>query len=288
MEHETKAKWICLDIETIATTNPLIRADVEREAREKRPAQNTLKEKKILWDTHEAIEERVQEALDRTAVDPLWAEPICVCWSVGRVNERVVECSRMIEQGQSVASRKLALSLVADAWDEDAGPETVWIGHNIAGFDLPVLLNTWRRDDTKPPAHFPQYVNGRWRGRVWDTMLRSPVKNGLGLISLDDLYRAYIEEPPGVDWDGSPMDGSRVAAAYAAGEYQLITEYCMCDVRCAREIYRAQTADETWGTYDQHDEVAEQIREIEASSEPESRRAIQMVRVLDRAGLIPR
>lgn len=275
----SKTRLHTLDIETSQTRNKSAVDAITEEVLAKRPAQNVAKEKKIEWDTESARDARVQEALAKTSLDVLLAEVLCVCWSTDEAHYRV---DGMTEDQDE------ALRSLAEMWDEQAGPETIWIGHNIERFDMPILLNRWRRYHITPPEHFPRYHNGRWRGRIYDTMQMAPVQNGLGFVSCDALCQAYGVTPKWVDWDGEPMDGSRVGEAYQAGQYDLILEYCDADVDTEHRLYMAMTGNDKWGTFDRRSALAEQIDELKQSELSEGARAIAILSILEGAGLVPR
>lgn len=282
-----KARLLVLDLETYRTRNPVLVERIRQEALDKRPAQNCLKELKTLWDTAGAREERAQEALGRTAVDVLLAEVLCCCW---RADGAPYSVQGMYgPTGDKRGPEPVALELLAEQFEEQAGPETIWIGHNLGGFDLAVLLNRWRRHGIRPPAHFPKYTDDRWRGRIFDTMRRVPCKNGIGFVSLHDVCSAYgLRLPKETVWQGAPMDGSRVGVAYEAGEYDLILEYCDEDVVITEQLYQHITGGDTYSTYDKPDTIAAEIAEIENSDLPENTKKLSIYTVLDRAGLIPR
>lgn len=252
------------------------------------------KEFELLWDTEEVRAARCKDALWRTALDPMLAELLCVVWTwPGRAFCASADCMGARVNGEPVldgslaANEEEALELLAMEWDKHIGPETILVGHNIAGFDLPIILNRWRRWGIKPPKHFPAYYNGRWGGRVFDTMLRTPAKTPF--VSLKDACRAYaVPGAKSVEWEGAPMDGSRVAAAFEAGERDLILRYCESDVIVTLDLYQRMTAGDTWGTWDTRDEVAEAIAEIEAGGLTDGARAISILQVLERNGLVPR
>jgi len=269
------AQVLVVDLETYPTRRPEKIAQITQEALAQRPKQNTKKEIKDRWDTMPSRQARVNEALDKTAVDPLWAEIVCVCWMDDASLFRYV--SFMDDD---------LLEEIGDELDVQAGPETIWVGHNVMGFDLPVLLNNWRRHEIKPPEHFPQFVNGRWRGRIYDTMLRVPGKTPY--VSLDEACFAYDILPEAVMWLGAPMDGSRMKEAVDAGEWEMIQQYCMCDVRNNRKLFDRMTCGNTWGTYTRDAELAEQVRAIESGPETEGQKALALVKLLDNAGRIPR
>lgn len=275
----SKARLLVIDIETVRTRNPRIIERIAQEAMDKRPASNTKKELKIAWDTEAAREARAAEALAKTAVDPLLAEPV------------IVSC--MTETDETPQSRSLApgdragLCMVSLWLNDLAGPETVWIGHNLCHFDLAVLLNAWRRARVTPPEEFPVYTNGRWRGRVFDTMLRCP--SNTPFVSLAAACEAYgIEDAKTIMWQGEPMNGSRVGDAYDAGEEQMLLEYCEADVRATHELYMAMTDDDRWGTFDRHSEVVDLLAALDESELTEGARAMAKLRVLENAGLVPR
>lgn len=275
----SKAKVICFDLETYRTTDPAAIEQVTREAVEKRPAQNTLKELKTLWYTEEARDERAREALDKTALDVTLAEVICACAKAD--GEPLFQLSQEPEFSESTV-----LKMVSRCLDQLSGPETIWVGHNCAGYDLPILLNRWRRHRITPPEHFPSF-NGRWMGRVFDTMLRIPTKTGF--ISLNEACNRYgINLQKCTDFNGEPLTGARVGEAYEAGEHKLIAQYCMADVEMVEALYDVMTFGGTRGTYDTSDAVAEQVTEIENSGLSPAQKALALVSVLDAAGRIPR
>jgi len=281
-----KARLITFDLETYRTRNPAIMERVRGEAMEKRPAGNTLKELKIEWDTTAAREARAKDALDKTAVDPLLAE-VLVCCMRGDGVDIVCGLDPVFSSMKDRSEQDMMADLAS--WlDYIAGPRTIWVGHNIEGFDLLILLNRWRRFGITPPKNFPVYIGRRWRGWTFDTMLRCPCKNGLGFVSLDDACEALGLPGKLVEWKGQPFDGSRVGEAFEAEEFDLIARYCAEDVSLERALYMAMTSGDTWGTYGIEDDLAEQLAEIDASGQSESIRAIAKLTVLERAGLVPR
>lgn len=291
---------LVLDIETYRTRCAGAIDRITEEVLARRPAQNTPKETKLEWDCDWARAARLEEALSKTAVDVLLAEPLCVCWRLddwedkygveamcdGEWNTDLHEPAWTAEECFEL--ERVMLCDLARQWGLQTGPETIWVGHNVQGFDLAVLMNRWRRHGIVPPPDFPRYVNGRWRGRIFDTMLMAPCKNGLGLVSCDDVCEAYGVQPEWYEWRGEPMDGSRVAEAYEAGAYGAILDYCHADVATEQRLYQQMTGNDSWGTYDRRSELAEQIKELKGSELSEGARAIAIVKLLEGAGLVPR
>lgn len=272
------ARLVVFDIETYRTRDLRAIERIKREALDKRPPGNAKREDKLAWDSQAARIERAMEAIDKTAVNVLLAEVLCVGWRAdGDEQSRwcgVDECR--------------GLEMLRDTWEHQTGSQTIWCGHNILGFDLPVLLNRWRRFGITPPTHFPQY-NGRWIGRTYDTMTRTPCNNGLGMVSLDAVCAAYgVEGAKEMEWGGEPMCGARVGQVYEAGDFQAILDYCLLDVRVQETLYMVMTGNDTWGTYPREDDLAEQLAEIDAAGLSEGAKAIAKLNVLDAAGLLPR
>jgi len=278
-----KAKYVVIDAETYRTRDEAVIRGLEQEAMAKRPNTNTRKELKLTWDTEAEIMRRVEEALAKTSTDVLLAEILCVCVKADE-DACVIQLSGMGKFCQTECLKNTAFSL-----SDITGPDTIWIGHNIAGFDLPLLLNRFRRHGVTPPEHFPVFTGRRWMGRVFDTMLRTPCQNSLGYVSLEDVCRAYgLPSAKSTMWNGAPMDGSRVGEAYEAGEYDLILEYCAADVWIEEQLYQRMTFDGRWGTYDLRTAVAEQIAEIDASGLDDTAMRVAKFNVLEAAGLVPR
>lgn len=276
----TKVRQIYFDTETYRTRNEAAIKRVCDAAIAKQPAQNTAKELKLEWNTEEGRDARAKAALDKTAVNVLLAEVLVVCYS----HSEEGFCANGMRQ-----TEREALEGLAKDWAALSCCDTIWIGHNIQNFDLPLLLNRFRRHGITPPPDFPKFSNGRWIGRVFDTMTRTPCENGLGLVSLDSAMEAYgIPVGEGVQWQGEAMNGARVGAAFEAGEYDVIQEYCMEDVIGVIALYERMTFCGTWGTYDTRDSVAEQIRVIEQSDLSEAVKALAKYEVIDKAGLVPR
>ncbi len=277
------AKRITVDIETYRTMIPAVVERVRSEAMEKSPAQNVRKEIKDEWNTTRAREQRAAEAVSRTAVNVLLAEVLCVCFLA---DEEPVELSLMpLERGTTVEG----LTALSQGLDELAGPDTIWAGHNIAGFDLQVLLNAWRRNEIRPPEHFPRFNRGRWVGRVFDTMLRTPCENGLNFVGLSTVCEAYgMGAAKSRMWRGMPMCGELVGDAYDAGEYQVIVDYCADDVRVEDALYRRMTCGGTWGTWSEDEGLLEYFQEIDGSEMSDTARKLAKYVALEAAGKVPR
>ena len=277
------AKILTLDTETIPVQNAGIMEEIRRESDAATPAQNTRREIKEQWDGEVGRETRFQERWAKTAVDVLLAAPVCVSWCVDDGPVRSLRIMPWTARKERAAAQRLS-----KMWAEATDTGTLWVAHCALRFDLPLLLNWWRRTAVIPPAHFPGWRMGRWRGNVWDSMLETPCHNGLNLVSLADACRGLgLPDAKSVLWDGSPMDGSRVWAAYQAADYKVLEAYCRADVAATRQLYRRQTFG---GVYPggRLDQLAAQLEEIDGSGLSSAQVALAKLRVLETAGLVPR
>ena len=274
-----KARIVVLDIETYRTRDPRVVERIRQDAIEREPNKTASKEEKLLWHTEEAREQRLNDALARTSVNVLCAEVLCASISTNLTHPGPTwDCMSQPEEEQ--------LRDMAEFLDDFTGANTIWVGHNLKGFDLKILVNRWRRFGIRPPKHFPSFSGGRWFGRVYDTMERVPAPTPF--ISLDEACEIYNVEQVVAIHQGQPMHGGRVGEAYEGGHFGLLLEYVRADVETERRLYMAMTHGDTWGTWLDDDATAEAIAEIEAAPLTEAAKAIAVLNVLKSAGLVPR
>jgi hypothetical protein len=293
-----KASLIVLDIETYRTRNAAIVEKVTQAAIEKEPAQNTAKELKMAWNTEQAREERVAVALDKTAVNPLYAEVLCVCAKADYL-EHVIVFDGMTEietredyEGceyykKAMDVEEFMLRELAQWLEAVMTPLTILAGHNIEAFDLGILLNRWRVYRITPPSCFPVYKNGHWRGQTFDTMQRIP-NNGAGFISLNESCAVMGIAGKADTWHGVPVSGGLVGTMFESGDFEAILDYCSADVLIELDLYNKLTANGQWGTYGLRNGVAEQLAEIDAAELGEGAKALAKLSILERAGLVPK
>lgn len=271
---------VVIDIETLPTTSPAKLEEIKREAFERQPAQNVKVEIKQAWKTDAARSARSREAMEKTAVDLLWAEVACIGMHIG-------DQTRYLGPTEYLTERETLIAL-AECLGQKSNESTVWIGHNI-GFDLAVLLNRFRHYRIAPPKHFPVFSSGHWRGRVYDTMRRTPCANGLGYVGLSEVCMAYGLPPAkGIMWEGFAMDGSRVYSAWKAEAWDTLREYCLSDVGATLQLYEVQTAGATWGTFGIDDLLYARCREIWAGPGEDTAKRLTVFSLLDQHGRIPR
>lgn len=284
VETETApCRLVVLDIETGPTTSKSALERLTQEALEKKPAYNTAKALKIKWNTSESRAERVADALAKTALDPLLARVVVV----GILS---IEQGEEVDHGHgsvvTLDTRDVSgLAEARDLLDALMGDETILVGHNISGFDLPVLTNAWRREGIAPPDAWPTWTGSWWSGRVFDTMVRTPAKTPYTSLVAACAAFGVVEEEP-VLFEGEPMEGSRVGAALQAGAIETIRCYCATDVLATWRLYQALTVADTWGTWPRiEDDLRARVREIATSPAlTDSQKGHAIVAALGRAG----
>jgi 3'-5' exonuclease len=107
----------------------------------------------------------------------------------------------------------------------------LWVGHNVAAFDLPFIRQRCWANGLSVPAR-PFKLKG-WDGAIFDTMLAwSPDRDKR--ISLDRLCRVLGVVSP----KASGFTGADVWPAYVAGRLDDIVTYALADVVATRECWK--------------------------------------------------
>lgn len=189
-----------------------------------------------IWPQEATLAARLKIAVRKMALDPLFARVV----TIGVAEDDGAPYGLTVA-GDDAESERYVLERFAARVNEVAGSETVWIGHNVIGYDIPLLISRMRFHEIDPPAHFPWWARGRMRGgRVFDTMRevatsqpftsadKASLSLGCGLVKV-------------IEWQGEPMNGKRVADAYEAGELDLIERYCLADVAATRRMAERMT-----------------------------------------------
>jgi predicted PolB exonuclease-like 3'-5' exonuclease len=108
----------------------------------------------------------------------------------------------------------------------------VFIGHNIAGFDLPFIFKRAVILGIKPPAFIP-FGAAPWSDHIYDTMTRWDSRNN---VSLDKLCKAL-----GIAGKTEGLCGADVWPLIKQGQIQAVADYCIDDVCATRNAYRRMT-----------------------------------------------
>jgi hypothetical protein len=228
-------KRFCFDVETRATTNQAVLKKIRAEEEDRpcpgkptsaNPMAKTIKRYQAAQEEWaEGTEKRILEKIDATAKDPLLAEPVCisavcdgelVSWSVMHgqsENDMLIDFSRFI--------------------DENCGLETEFSGYCILIFDLPLIVTRCRLHHIQLPSFFPRY-HRFWRGNVVD--IQDLIPSRKPCLSFNDAAELHGINGKSLDWQGRPMNGSRVQDAIRAGEHDMIARYCDEDAKNEWEL----------------------------------------------------
>ena len=202
--------YLYFDIETIPTQDPDAAARLAEGI--SAPANYKDEEKIAAY-----IAEKAGEAVGKTSFDGLEGHVCAIAWQagppMGRCIEDLADEAKLIDSFFSVFDPYHSQTLV---------------GHNIAGFDIPFLTRRALVLGVKLPPQWPKNIKP-WSDKVHDTM---QMLGGKDYTSLDKLCRAL--GIPGKDG----FDGSQVAAAWAAGEFDRISEYCADDVAKVKAVHK--------------------------------------------------
>jgi len=210
--------FLYLDIETIPTSDPAIIAEI---AGGITPPKTMSKAETIAAWEAETKPGLVKEAVARTSFNGALGSVCVIGWAWDDEPVR----SATIEKVSEATMLRAWVQLVGA--DADFGPKIV-VGHNVT-FDIRFL---WQRAivlGVEMPRWFPRQPKP-WGREIFDTMTEwAGVRD---TISLDNLAKAL-----GMNGKDD-LDGSMVADAWAAGEFDRISEYCRQDVEKVRLVHR--------------------------------------------------
>lgn len=128
--------------------------------------------------------------------------------------------------------------MLFDAFDPSRSTRPVFIGHNVAEFDLRFLLHRAIILGVRPPVFFPRNAKP-WDECVFDTMTEWAGRSNR--ISLDSLCKALSIPGKGSELDGEEIDGSKVWDFVKAGRIKDVATYCAADVERVRLIHKRMT-----------------------------------------------
>jgi len=217
---------IYLDIETLPTSDESVIADI---AKGITPPGNISKAETIAAWIAEKKPAAVNEAVKRTSFDGLYGSIACICWAQDGL------CVEQTDPAHS--ERDLIADFFADIEERTLHKGDVqFVGHNIAGFDLPFLKHRAIIHGLKPPHTLIRAMNAKpWGDTIADTMLMWSADREKR-VSMDKLCKAF-----GIPGKGD-FDGSMVAETWPVDPQKVIS-YCVEDVKRTREIYKRMTFD---------------------------------------------
>lgn len=225
---------VTFDIETLPTADESIIAEIASTITA--PAQYKKPESIAEW--MEANKEAaVKEKVSKTSFDGLYGRIACIAYAF---NDGDVFHVDTISAGSELAMLErfyghLTAELTTTPYHGgSAEMDATFVGHNIAGFDLPFLKHRSIVLGIKPPSMLLKAMNAKpWDKCIADTMLMwSPDR--AKRVSMDKLCRIL-----GIPGNGD-FDGSMVAETWPA-DHQKVIDYCKDDVERTRAIYSRLT-----------------------------------------------
>lgn len=211
---------IFLDIETLPTDRPDV---IEMLAASIKPPATYKKSDSIAqWMAENQASEL--DALHRkTALDGAFGRLCCIGVAIDDD-----------EPGAFVGNEHKMLTDFADYLDSLGGNKytTLFVGHNIAAFDLRFLMQRYMVNRIKVPFLIKYGATAKpWESdKVFDTMVQWAGVGGK--VSLDKLCMALgIQSPKG------GITGATVYDHWLAGEIDEIALYCKKDVEATRQVF---------------------------------------------------
>lgn len=219
---------IYLDIETRPCDDPDLIAELVADIRP--PGSMKRADTIAEWERTERPQ-REQEVIARTSLDGAYGRVCIIGWAINNQEPQAIV---------SADEASLLHAFFGEIQLATASPSVGlvrWVGHNLYGFDLPFLRKRAMLLGITPPFHLRNAMMARqWDASIADTMLMWDSRQE-ARISLDRLCRLFHLPSP----KAGGIDGSKVAELFAAGEYELLGEYCRADVESTRRVYRALT-----------------------------------------------
>lgn len=234
---------IYLDIETLPGNSDFLmdslRADAQKEKDAARAPSNYKDEAKIaeyIAGKHAEIDADTENKRRRTSFDGLYGSIACIAYAFD--DSEVFS----VDQNTSGDEKTMLEHFYSHVFDQIsvayhggvAATNATFIGHNIAGFDLPFLKHRSIILGVRPIAAMTAaFAAKSWDKCVADTMLMWSSEREKR-VSMDRLCKAL--DIPGKDG----FDGSMVADAWPTNPQKVI-DYCKDDVERTRAMYRRLT-----------------------------------------------
>ena len=214
---------IYFDIETLPTNDATVISELTAAIK---PPGNIKKAESIAEWMRENGETAAKEAVAKTSFDGMYGRICCISYAIDDENPESVFGDERNLLKDFFDRLNLVPRLVRG--------DLVFIGHNIAGFDLPFLKHRAIIHGIKPPIALIKAMNAKpWDGCISDTMLMWS-QDREKRASMEKLCRAF-----GIAGKGD-FDGSMVAETWPIDPVKVVS-YCQDDVRRTREIYKRIT-----------------------------------------------
>lgn len=223
---------IYLDIETIPAQNPAVKAAIAEEV--KAPGQ--FKKQESINDWLAENRERVaEEDWRKTSFDGGLGHVAVISVAIND-GEKTTFYSEDWQNSEAAVLSGF-FDFLHQHYDPSRNTPPVFIGHNVADFDLRFLFQRAVVLGIAPPHFLPINVRS-WDKSIYDTMNAwAGYKDRIGL---DKLCRVLGIDAKGSEI-GEEIDGSKVWDFIRDGKIKQVAAYCAGDVERVRQIHKRMT-----------------------------------------------
>ncbi|HEM7567180.1 TPA: hypothetical protein U2J78_005052 [Serratia marcescens] len=223
---------IYIDIETIPSQNPVIKQKFIEEVQA--PGQYKKQESIDAWlaENRQSVGE---ESWRKTSFDGGLGHVCVIGVAIDDGDIKSLYSADYLTNEKQIITN--LFTMIDDHYDPAKSIPPVFIGHNIAEFDLKFLFQRAVVLGVKPPRIIP-FGARPWDKSLFDTMTVWAGHNGR--VSLDKLCSVLGLDAKGSE-TGEDIDGSKVWDFVSAGKIDVVAEYCKGDVSRVREIHKRMT-----------------------------------------------
>lgn len=233
---------IFLDIETIPGQDEFVKEELLAEAEAAKAAvkaPSNYKDpdaiEKYLTTKYKEIDDEVEDKWRKTSFDGGLGQIACISVAFG--DEPPLNLYHEDWRTQEASVLKGFYELVIAKVSEQHGRRPLFVGHNVAEFDLRFMYQRSIMLGIKPPTVMPYNVKP-WDDAIFDTMTAwSGFKK---TVKLDKLCRIFGIAQKGAEI-GEEIDGSQVWDYVQRGEIAKVALYCGGDVERCRGVYKRLT-----------------------------------------------
>ncbi|MCK4759950.1 MAG: ribonuclease H-like domain-containing protein [Candidatus Aminicenantes bacterium] len=213
------------DLETIPTQNEILIADITKTVTHPK----TIKKQETIdkWNA-EQKPAAIETAVEKTVFDGGAGEIITFGYQFEDEDPQAMQRNESMSEHDLLTQINNALKDLLSK--NNVMNKPIWIGHNIAGFDLRYLWKRFIVNKIMPVTPIPYDVKA-WDKSIYDTMFE------WAGTSNDKKSMDFVCKALGIKGKGG-FDGSMVYEAWKNKEFNKIKEYCIDDVMRTVEIYK--------------------------------------------------
>ncbi|QKZ15900.1 3'-5' exonuclease [Spirosoma sp. KUDC1026] len=227
---------IALDIETIPTQDPAVKATMQKEVDDQifnlSPPSSYSKPKQEEWllDKQADLKASVEEKYRKLSFDATSNHIISFAISSDNGERKAFTVASLDAINEEQRIMREFFNYLTD-FPRTAHEPLVFVGHNIVGFDLKIIQQRSMVLGIRPATCIP-FNTKPWDFNPYDTMTQWDAR---GFVSLDKLCKAF-----GIEGKGD-VDGSMVYDMFLGEKFQEIADYNLDDTDKALRVYQRMT-----------------------------------------------